>query len=198
MANLVGSLACIDDMFLVREAQSGNRQAFEELVRHYDRAILPLAFRITGSERDAQDIYQDTFLRAYSKLRGFRFESCFSTWIYRIVTNLCMEHLRKKHRHKESSLVAVNPDGKDYALLDSVSADPSCSETALMQRDLGIRLNCAFERLTPFERLVFELKHFQGLKLRAIGQVLGVTEQAVKTSFFRATRELRAGLANLR
>ncbi len=199
MENLVGSLGCTDDMLLVRKAQRGNRQAFEELVRHHDRAVLGLALRLTGSEGDAQDIYQEAFLRAYSKLRGFRFESCFSTWIYRIVTNLCMEHLRKKHRHNEDSSVAVNTDAKRYEPLDPISADPSTySEIALTQRELGIRLNCALERLTPCERVVFELKHFHGLNLRVIGEILSAPEQAVKTSLFRATRKLRAGLADLR
>lgn len=197
----MGSLACIDDTFLVREAQNGNRQAFEELVRHHDRAILRLALRLTGSESDAQDIYQEAFLRAYKNLAGFRRECCFSTWIYRIVTNLCMEHLRKKHRCKEEAFVTVNAaEGENYDMSDRIAAagrsgDP---ENALLCQELRLRIDCTLQRLTPRERVVFELKHHHGLKLRTIGAIISASEQAVKTSLFRVTRKLRAGLADLR
>ena len=77
-------------------AQQGNTAAFEELVRQYDRAVLRLAIHLTGSPEDGQDIYQEAFLRAYINLARFRFECSFYTWIYRIVTNLCLDHLRKK------------------------------------------------------------------------------------------------------
>ena len=86
----------VDDSALIREAQQGNTAAFEELVRQYDRAVLRLAVHLTGSQEDGQDIYQEAFLRAYINLARFRFECSFYTWIYRIVTNLCLDHLRKK------------------------------------------------------------------------------------------------------
>ena len=81
----------IDDTLLVREAQRGNRAAFEELVRHYDHAVLRLAIHLTGSEHEAQDVYQEAFLKAYKSIGNFRFECSFYTWIYRIVTNLCLD-----------------------------------------------------------------------------------------------------------
>ena len=86
----------VDDTLLIRQAQQGNTAAFEELVQHYDRAVLRLAIHLTGSQEDAQDVYQEAFLRAYKNLPRFRFECSFYTWIYRIVTNLCLDHLRKK------------------------------------------------------------------------------------------------------
>jgi RNA polymerase sigma-70 factor (ECF subfamily) len=88
-------LDCIQDCSLVREAQGGSQAAFEELVHTYDEAVLRLALRLTGSESDAQDIHQEAFLKVYKKLVGFRFECSFSTWIYRIVTNVCLDHLRR-------------------------------------------------------------------------------------------------------
>ena len=88
-------LSRIDDTVLVREAQRGNRAAFEDLVRHYDQAVLRLAMHLTGSDTEAQDIYQEAFLKAYRNLGSFRFECSFYTWIYRIVANLCLDHLRK-------------------------------------------------------------------------------------------------------
>src|SRR4029077_9367788 len=83
----------IHDTIVVRAAHGGDRAAFEELVRHYDQAVLRLALHLTGSEHDAQDIYQDAFLKAYKSVGNFRFECSFYTWIYRIVTNLCLDHL---------------------------------------------------------------------------------------------------------
>src|SRR5216684_1369161 len=98
----------IDDTMLIREAQRGNRAAFEELVRNYDQAVLRLALHLTGSEHDAQDVYQEAFLKAYKNIGSFRFECSFYTWIYRIVTNLCLDHLRKKQVRKEDARVAVD------------------------------------------------------------------------------------------
>src|SRR5271156_7202865 len=92
---MAGQERRIDDTILIREAQQGNRGAFEELVRHYDQPVLRLALHLTGTEQDAQDVYQDAFLKAYKNIGSFRFECSFYTWIYRIVTNLCLDHLRK-------------------------------------------------------------------------------------------------------
>ena len=94
--HMAGQANRIDDTTLIRQAQQGNRAAFEELVRHYDQAVLRLALHLTGSEADAQDIFQDAFLKAYKNVVNFRFECSFYTWIYRIVTNLCLDHLRKR------------------------------------------------------------------------------------------------------
>src|SRR5580658_5763704 len=117
-----GSLAAqgnrIDDTSLIREAQQGNRAAFEVLVRHYDQSVLRLALHLTGSESDAQDVYQEAFLKAYKNLGSFRFECSFYTWIYRIVTNLCLDHLRKRNVRKEDAPVAVDASGEEYSRLE--------------------------------------------------------------------------------
>src|SRR4030088_1541658 len=110
----------IDDTMLIREAQRGDRAAFEELVRHYDQAVLRLALHLTGNEPEAQDVYQDAFLKAYKNIGSFRFECSFYTWIYRIVTNLCLDHLRKKTVRKEDAPVAKDASGGEYDLLDQV------------------------------------------------------------------------------
>lgn len=195
----MASAVCIDDRFLVKEVQNGNFQAFDELVRRHDRAILRLALRLTGSESDAQDIFQEVFLRAYTRLGRFRLESSFSTWIYRITTNLCVDHLRRRRRRKEDDCVARSDEGESYDLLDAVPAGRSSDPTLpLARRELSFRIQCALKRLTPRERVIFELRHYQGLRLRTIGDIVNTSEQAVKTSFFRATQKMRAGLADLR
>src|SRR6201981_954875 len=105
----------IDDTMLIREAQRGDHAAFEELVRHYDQAVLRLALHLTGSEPEAQDVYQDAFLKAYRNIGSFRFECSFYTWIYRIVTNLCLDHLRKRTVRKEDAPGAKGPGGHEDA-----------------------------------------------------------------------------------
>ena len=190
----------IDDTMLIREAQRGNRAAFEELVRHYDQAVLRLALHLTGTEQDAQDVYQDAFLKAYKNIGNFRFECSFYTWIYRIVTNLCLDHLRKRNVRKEDAPVAKGADGGEYDLLDQVpdvraGANP---ERDLLRRQLGARIAGALEKLTPRERMVFELKHYHGLKLRTVGEILQTTEETAKNTLFRATQKLRGALADMR
>src|SRR5215468_10286647 len=123
----------IDDTMLVREAQRGSRAAFEELVRHYDQQVLRLALHLTGSEHEAQDIYQDAFLKAYKNIGRFRFECSFYTWIYRIVTNLCLDSIRKKQVRKEEAPVSTDCDGQMYDVLAQV-ADGRAS--ANPERDL--------------------------------------------------------------
>jgi len=194
------SIGRIDDTSLVREAQRGNRAAFEELVRQYDQQVLRLAMHLTGSEHEAQDIYQDAFLKAYKNVGNFRFECSFYTWIYRIVTNLCMDHLRRKQVRKEDAPVATDEDGTQYDLLEQVpdaraGANP---ERDLMRRELGKRIGSALDKLTPRERMVFELKHYHGLKLRTVGEVLNTTEETAKNTLFRATQKLRGALADMR
>src|ERR1700724_368881 len=110
----------IDDTIVIREAQRGSRAAFEELVRHYDQAVLRLALHLTRTEQDAQGVYQDAFLKAYKNIGSVRFECSFYTWIYRIVTNLCLDHLRKRNVRKEDAPVAKDADGGGYDLLDQV------------------------------------------------------------------------------
>jgi RNA polymerase sigma-70 factor, ECF subfamily len=202
--NARGSLAAqgnrIDDTSLIREAQQGNRAAFEVLVRHYDQPVLRLAMHLTGSESDAQDIYQEAFLKAYKNLGSFRFECSFYTWIYRIVTNLCLDHLRKRSVRKEDAPVAVDQSGEEYSLLEQVAdgragANP---ERDLMRRELGGKIMAALTRLTPRERMVFELKHYHGLKLRTVGEMLHTTEETAKNTLFRATQKLRGALAEMR
>jgi len=190
----------IDDTMLIREAQRGNRAAFEELVRHYDHAVLRLALHLTGTEHDAQDVYQDAFLKAYKNIGNFRFECSFYTWIYRIVTNLCLDHLRKRNVRKEDAPVAKDASGGEYDLLDQVpdaraGANP---ERDLMRRQLGARISGALEKLTPRERMVFELKHYHGLKLRTVGEILHTTEETAKNTLFRATQKLRGALSDMR
>lgn len=187
-----------DDEALVRQAQQGSTSAFEQLVRHYDRVVLRLALNITGSYEDAQDIYQEAFLRAYRNLARFRFECSFYTWIYRIATNLCLDHLRQRQL-RNRDIISERLDDDEETVLDRVPDQrPATSpERAALSRELRDRIRMALGRLSPRERVVFELKHYQGLKLQTVATMLNTTENTIKNTLFRATHKLRAELAEL-
>jgi RNA polymerase sigma-70 factor (ECF subfamily) len=189
-----------EEMELIREAQGGSRTAFDALVRQYERQVLRLALHLTGSEADAEDIYQEAFLKAYRYLGNFRFECSFYTWIYRIVTNLCLDQLRRRKTHREEHAVVVDRNGEEIDMLATVSDNRSFSNPAreLERKVLAARIREALGKLTPRERMVFELKHYQGLRLRAIGEMLNTTEETAKNTLFRATKKLRAQLAEVR
>jgi RNA polymerase sigma-70 factor, ECF subfamily len=188
------------EMELIREAQQGSRTAFDALVRQYDSQVLRLALHLTGSEHDAEDIHQEAFLKAYRYLGNFRFECSFYTWIYRIVTNLCLDHLRRRKSRREDQSVLLDSAGEEIDLLSNVSDDrPGANPARELERKvMGEKIKTALDTLTPRERMVFELKHYQGLKLRTIGDMLSTTEETAKNTLFRATRKLRLHLAELR
>lgn len=185
---------------LIREAQQGSRTAFDTLVRQYDHAVLRLALHLTGSEQDAEDIHQEAFLKAYRYLGNFRFECSFYTWIYRIVTNLCLDLLRRRKSRREDQAVMIDSSGEEMDLLNNVSDERASAnpDRELNRKFLGDRILAALDELTPRERMVFELKHYQGLRLRAIGEMLNTTEETAKNTLFRATRKLRTNLAPVR
>ncbi|HYL64339.1 MAG TPA: sigma-70 family RNA polymerase sigma factor [Candidatus Methylomirabilis sp.] len=193
----------ISERSLVAEAQAGNRAAFEELVRRYDRDVLRLALNLMKRPEDARDVYQEAFLKVYRNLHRFRFECSFYTWLYRIVTNVCLDQLRRRQARPEDQAPETNASHHEEAVTDFFerqrehrpALDP---ERQFFGKEIQRRIAKAMERLSPRERIVFELKHYQGLKLRAIGDALGTTEETVKNSLFRATRKLRSQLGTLR
>jgi RNA polymerase sigma-70 factor (ECF subfamily) len=190
----------IEDDELIREAQKGQRAAFDTLVRRYDQSVLRLALHMLGNEQDAQDVHQEAFIKAYRHLGNFRFECSFYTWLYRIVTNLCLDQLRRRKSRREDPATAIDSSGDEMDLLANISDDRAMSNPAreLERKLMGERIREALDKLTPRERTVFELKHYQGLKLRTIGEMLSTTEETAKNTLFRATRKLRANLAELR
>jgi RNA polymerase sigma-70 factor (ECF subfamily) len=190
----------MDDAQLIRAAKQGDTAAFEQLVQRYDRAILRLTIHLTGSEEDGQDIYQEAFLRAYTHLPRFRFESSFYTWIYRIATNLCLDHLRRK-RYQNREVTTINtPDGEEREILDCIAdQSPHASpERNLAGRILRQQIVRALSQLSPRERMIFELKHYHGLQLRTVAGILKTTEGTVKNTLFRATQKLRLQLSEVR
>ena len=198
-------LGGLDDRVLIERSQAGDRAAFEALIHRYDRDVLRLALNILHSPEDARDVYQEAFLKIYRNIQRFRFECAFYTWIYRIVSNVCLDHIRRRRCRPEDQApeVAFTSHRDEGAAADffdrqrevRAEADP---ERTLLGHEIGERIESAMAALSPRERMVFEMKHYQGLKLRAIGDALGTTEETVKNSLFRATRKLRLQLEGIR
>jgi len=190
-------LAGAEEIALIRQAQAGDRSAFDALVRQYDQGVLRLVLRVAGSPDEASDLFQEVFLKVYRSLHHFRFESRFSTWLYRVVTNVCLDQLRRKKTRRE----VQPPEGEEgqpeyFSTLadDRATLDP---ERSLRSKEIAVRLAGALNRLTPRERMVFELRHYEGLKLRTIGEMCGTSEETAKNCLFRATQKLRTELGDL-
>jgi len=182
---------------LIRAAQRGDSDAFEQLVRTHDHAVLRMAFNLLHSEEDARDVYQEVFLRVYRNLPKFRFECSFKTWLYRIVSNLCLDQLRKRKVRKEESS-SFDTDGGEIDRFQFVpeqraDVDP---QRQMLSVEVNTRVQEVLSQLTARERLVFEMRHFQGMRLRAIGESLSVTEEAAKNCLFRATQKMRSALGD--
>jgi RNA polymerase sigma-70 factor (ECF subfamily) len=188
-----------DEATLIRAAQGGDSDAFEQLVRAYDQNVLRMALNLLHSQEDARDIYQEAFLRVYKNLPKFRFDCAFSTWLYRIVANLCLDQIRKRNVRKEESSAIETGSGEidRFQFLREQRADVD-PQRQLMSSEVSARVRDVLDRLTSRERLVFEMRHFQGMRLRAIGEALGVTEEAAKNCLFRATQKMRSALGDFR
>jgi RNA polymerase sigma-70 factor (ECF subfamily) len=182
---------------LVRRAQRGDRSAFDALVRRYDQEVLRMALRIVPSYEEAQDLYQEAFLKVYRSIGRFRLESKFSTWLYRVVMNVCLDHLRRQKSRGEVPMPETAEGETDYMQSIPESRAALHPGRSLEAREISSRLQLAMARLSPRERVVFEMKHCQGMKLRDIGQVCGTSEEAAKNSLFRALQKLRTDLQDL-
>ena len=186
-----------DELILIRRAQHGDRAAFDALVRLYDQTVLRLALQVVGSPQEAQDLYQEAFLKVYRSLRHFRLEARFSTWLDRVVMNVCLDHLRRQKTRRE--VQGPEPEDGETEYFHRVpderpGLDP---ERTAHAKEIALRIQAALGTLNPRERLVFELKHYQGMKLKAIGELCRTSEQTVKNCLFRATQKLRVELGDL-
>ena len=188
----------LSEKALIQAAQRQDHDAFEQLVRLHDRSVLRVALNVLRSEEDARDAYQEVFLRTYRSLNSFRFQCSFNTWLYSIATNVCLDQLRRKSVRKDQwgtgEMGGEGPRPLDLASDDRASSNP---DRVLVRRDTAGRIAAALDLLTPKERTVFELKHYEGLRLRLIGERLEISEEATKNCLFRAHRKLRVALKDV-
>jgi RNA polymerase sigma-70 factor, ECF subfamily len=178
----------------VERARLGDSDAFRLLVERHGRAIFRLAYRITGNEEDAEDVVQETFLKAYRELDRYESRCSFSTWLYRIASNCSLDLIRKRkiREHKRER----SPDPDRDILLSVPAANPG-PERALFSSQISESVRTALEQLSSQERAAFVLRHFEGLSIDEIGEALGTGASATKHSIFRAVQKLRRSLEPL-
>jgi len=171
----------LDDTDLILQAQKGNENAFEELVYRYDRSVLSIALKYALDEDDAKDLYQEVFIRVYRGLKNFRFESEFSTWIYRITTNVCLSYKSKSKDHLRVS-INNNDDDEENEIGEAreLIYDGSSPEEMTSGADIREIVGEAVESLSPKQKMTFILKHYEGYKIREIAEMLNCKEGTVK------------------
>jgi RNA polymerase sigma factor (sigma-70 family) len=185
------------DFSLVRKAQSGNRAAFAKLVHLHDARVLKLALWITGSASDAQYIYQEAFLNIFKNLAYFRYQCRFSTWIYRIVANVCVDQLRRNRKRRESSPIHGDVEGNEYDLLTQIPDEGLAQnpEQQLLGCEVGTDILCVLQALALRERLAFGMNDFEGINLDSVRNAFATLEPSDKTHLIRARHKLRLHLA---
>jgi len=186
----------LNDTDLIIQAQKGDQSAFEELVYRYDRNVLSITIKYASNEDDAKDLYQEVFIRVYRGIKNFKFQSEFSTWLFRITTNVCLTY---KSRSKEHLRVSIDKNFDDEENEISTSKelvyDGSSPEEISSGENLGEIVNAAVESLSPKQKMTFVLKHYEGYKIREIAEMLNCKEGTVKKYLFDATKNLRKKLS---
>jgi RNA polymerase sigma-70 factor (ECF subfamily) len=182
-----------DAAAVLDRARQGDSEAFRVLVERHSRSVFRLAFRMTGNEQDAEDVVQESFLRAYKQLGRFESRANFGTWLYRIVANCSVDLMRAKQaRHDQA-----RGESLDDAI-ELPAADVPGPERMAQSAEIERRVQRALEGLSPLERAAFTLRHYEGRSIEEISSALGLGTSAAKHSVFRAVKKLRVALAPLR
>lgn len=175
----------------VAQARAGNTDAFRVLVERHSQSVFRLAFRMTGNEQDAEDLVQETFLRAYRQLGKFDGRASFGTWLYRIAANRSLDLIRL-HKRRQEQQTPVDEEGREIA--DAVAADAPTPDRLAFSGEVRGLLAPALKLLSPMERTAFVLRHYEGMCIEEIGRAMGVHSGAAKHSVFRAVQKLRRTL----
>jgi RNA polymerase sigma-70 factor (ECF subfamily) len=180
------------DAATVAMARGGDSEAFRALVERHSRAVYRLAHRMTGNPSDAEDVVQETFLKAYKQLGRFESRANFGTWLHRIAVNCSIDLIRSRP-HRET--------GHDAGDLDAIGAADTVTDAAqrtperlMLSTEVQERITTAMSALSHRERAAFVLRHFEGHSIEDISRSLGLKANATKHSIFRAVRKMRAAL----
>jgi RNA polymerase sigma-70 factor (ECF subfamily) len=179
------------DVAAVSRARTGDAEAFRQLVERHSRPIFRVAYRMTGNQHDADDVVQETFLRAYRQLDSFEERANFSTWVHRIAVNCSLDLMRVRGRHGKH-LVPVSDD-EEHPERELASEAPQ-PDRLVLSAELQQHVSQALERLSGNERTAFVLRHFEGMPVEEIGRTLGIQVSAAKHTIFRAVKKLREAL----
>jgi RNA polymerase sigma-70 factor (ECF subfamily) len=189
----VSSLAGIDESAVVEQAREGDTTAFAELVRRYEARIFRLALHVTQNREDAEDVLQETFMKAYEHLAQFKGDSKFYTWIVRIAVNQALMKLRRRKTGKTVSLDETIDTGEDVVVRE-IAAWGEDPEQRLSREELGSILDTAIQSLEPLYRNVFVLRDIDELSTEETAEALGLSVPAVKSRLLRARLQLREKL----
>ena len=183
------------DAAAVALARDGDSEAFRALVERHSRAVFRLAHRMTGSPQDAEDVVQETFLKAYRQLSRFESRANFGTWLHRIAVNCSIDLIRSRP-HREAGHDA--PDLEQFgAAVEAGDAAGTSPERLMLSTEVHDRINVAMGGLSRMERAAFVLRHFEGRSIDEISAELGLKTNAAKHSIFRAVKKMRTALEPL-
>ena len=184
----------LSDNELIIQAKSGNDAAFEELIYRYDRSVLAIALKYVHDTDEAKDIYQEVFIRVYRGLKNFEMKSEFSTWLFRIATNVCLSYKSRSKKHLQQSIDEQIATEDDEVLKYDLADDEMDPGEIMINLDLGDIIRRAVDSLSSKQRMTFILKHYEGYKIREIADMLNCKEGTVKKYLFDAIRNLRKKL----
>jgi RNA polymerase sigma-70 factor (ECF subfamily) len=177
-------MVAADERQLVQRAQGGDHGAYRVLVERHMKQAYRLAFSFVNEHHSAEDVAQEAFVRAYRGLPGFRGEALFGTWLYRIVTNLSLNHLKQMRAAAEREVV-----------MDEIPDHHPSSETPAARNELREHLEKALHELPTMQRAVVILRHLDGLSTKQVSEILNCSEGTVKTHLFRGLKRLKSSLA---
>lgn len=175
---------------LIRRAQQGDNGAFEELLLLHQKKVYNLCLRMSANPDDALDLSQEAFLRAWRSLGQYQFEASFSTWLFRLTSNICIDFLRRKKRRQETSLTESYDDSDEGAELSVPDAQPGPEQQAITN-ETKIELARAMEQLSPEHREILQLRVIEDLQYEQIADILGVRVGTVKSRLARARLSFR-------
>ena len=177
-----------EEAALIERVLGGETDAFEPLVTENQSRVYHLALKMLSDPEDAYDVSQEAFLKAFTSLKSFKGESSFSSWLYRIAANLCLDQLRSRKKQKTASLVYLDDEAAEQELqLPDLRYEPA---SELERRELRRAIDAALEKLPPQSRSILLLREASGLSYSEIGQTLGLEEGTVKSRLFRARARL--------
>jgi RNA polymerase sigma-70 factor (ECF subfamily) len=187
----------LSDGTYVARARAGDSDAFRVLVERHSRSIFRLAFRMTGNEQDAEDVVQDSLMRAYKQLAKFDDRASFGTWLYRIATNCSLDLVRARKRRGDHVTPAADSNGEVEDVVLSLPSNDPTPERAALSGEVADHVTAAMNELSATERTAFVLRHFEGMRIEEVSRVLECQPGAAKHSVFRAVQKLRRALEPL-
>lgn len=185
------------DKELIINTLNGDNTAFEQLVFRYDSKVLNIALRFAGNIDEANDLYQEIFIRVYKGLGNFEYRSEFSTWLFRIATNVCLTYSSMNKRQQKVS-VNADDENEEQSYFSQLVEKEKLPDRISENNELNDVIHSAVNELSNKQRMTFILKHYEGYKIREIAEMLQCNDGTVKKYLFDATRNLRKSLSYLK